>query len=359
MKRRCRLKHAFAGKSLAIILAAVLAIPVPGLERASVAYAAEMAEATTETPDDVSSGDATAEAADDVSSGDATAEAADDVSSGDAVPDTAADTDNDAPKPDTKSLELETAKAGAEAQASSADIQTWIDKLGLDGIEVADNKITLSKNKAISGSLSVTETLVLDLNGYELSGTAASSKDENMITVSGSLELAGTGSLSFSGGDNVINVAASGTLVNRGTDIHSENCNRGVFCAGKFELYGGRIAGNISSANGAGIVVHGASGHLDMSGGEISGNKTSGSGGGIRIQTGASADIHGSALITNNSADTAGGGIHVLNATCHIYENAVVSENSSPKGGGIYVEGTSTLNLSGACQIINNHEEQI
>ncbi len=49
MKRRCRLKHAFAGKSLAIILAAVLAIPVPGLERASVAYAAEMAEATTET----------------------------------------------------------------------------------------------------------------------------------------------------------------------------------------------------------------------------------------------------------------------------------------------------------------------
>lgn len=334
---RCRLKHAFARKSLAVILAAVLAIPVPQAARASASYAVETAEANDDTQRP-------------------------DSGSPETTPDEIMDAGSSPAEtgPENKTTAEtgpEKAQTDAAIQASSADIQAWTDALGPDGISVNGDTITLLEDRSISTALSVTETLVLDLNGYELSGTAASSAD-NMITVSGSLELSGEGSLRFSGGDNVISVTASGTLVDRGTDIHSISCNRGVFCAGTFMLYDGCISGNTSSANGAGIVVHGTGGRLDMSGGEVSGNKTSGSGGGIRIQSGAAADIHGSARITDNSADTAGGGIHVLNAACRIYGDAVVSENSSPLGGGIYVEGNSTLDLDGDCRIVDNRINQ-
>ena len=258
--------------------------------------------------------------------------------------------------PDLKKLK----ENKAEGYAFSGDIQKLVDLFGIDHVEVDEDSHTIGllEDIVVTEPLSISETIVLNLNGHRLSGQAPSNTS-NLISVSGRLELTGGGTLEHSDGDNVIFVGASGTVVNCDVDITSTNCVRGVFAAGVFEMQGGSVSGNQSSGNGAGIVVSGASGRLEMTGGCVGGNFASGSGGGIRVQSGATANISGTAEISNNQAGNSGGGIHVLNAVCNISGNAVVKNNQSPLGGGIYLEGSSQLNLSGDCRIEENSSNQI
>ena len=183
----------------------------------------------------------------------------------------------------------------------------------------------------ISEPIQVNGNFSLDLQGKTLEVTADSTTCNLFAVTTGSTftiqDAVGGGSIHFKSGDNIVSVAASGTLNLKGGTLTSTGCNRAVFTQGTVNMTGGEISNNISRENGRGAGIMLSSAVFNMSGGKISGNTTTNNGGGICAAGSSTVAISGSAQITDNTAAS---------------------------GGGIYAAGSSTLTIGGEAVVIGN-----
>ena len=110
------------------------------------------------------------------------------------------------------------------------------------------------------------------------------------------------------------------------------------YTSGMVALYmtGGRIYNNTATESGGGVF----GGNITMTGGEISGNTAAGGGGGVRIYTYATFTMSGDAVISNNTSSQGGGiysdGMLVITGGT-ISGNTALVNGALGSGGAIYV----------------------
>lgn len=198
-------------------------------------------------------------------------------------------------------------------------------------------------------------------------------------------------SITLNAEGDVINMSANGTIFTlydchkSGTITHGKDSNDttyngcGVVVGGTFNMYGGKITGNVRTGyeNGGGVFVpygifnmydgeitnnscglsgggvyvdHGT---FNMSGGEISSNISGESGGGIELSSSIFTMTGGS--IRQNKAENGyyGGGIDVSYGSTFTMNGGTITGNTSCTGGGVYVGtavenyGNNTFNMNG------------
>ena len=198
-------------------------------------------------------------------------------------------------------------------------------------------------------------------------------------------------SITLNAEGDVINMSANGTIFTlydchkSGTITHGKDSNDttyngcGVVVGGTFNMYGGKITGNVRTGyeNGGGVFVSygifnmydgeitnnscGLSGGgvyvdrgtFNMSGGEISSNISGESGGGIELSSSIFTMTGGS--ISQNKAEYGyyGGGIDVSYGSTFTMNGGTITGNTSCTGGGVYVGtavenyGNNTFNMNG------------
>ena len=198
-------------------------------------------------------------------------------------------------------------------------------------------------------------------------------------------------SITLNAEGDVINMSANGTIFTlydchkSGTITHGKDSNDttyngcGVVVGGTFNMYGGKITGNVRTGyeNGGGVFVSygifnmydgeitnnscGSSGGgvyvdrgtFNMSGGEISSNISGESGGGIELSSSIFTMTGGS--ISQNKAENGyyGGGIDVSYGSTFTMNGGTITGNTSYTGGGVYVGtavenyGNNTFNMNG------------
>ena len=214
--------------------------------------------------------------------------------------------------------------------------------------------------------------IILDLNGYTIDRALGTAQvDGTVISVSGALKLKdSTGSGKITGGNNN-NSATTGTwgggvcvlggafFTMEGGNIScnlSEIGGGGVYVCngGSFTMTGGTIGGSgvndanmdkSTSSSGGGVFVNG---EFTMSGGTITGNITDANGGGVAVTEHGTFTMSGTAVISANKASYgSGGGVYVFgNFTMTggtIGGTGGGSPNSAQYGGGVYVNGGSSI----------------
>lgn len=193
-------------------------------------------------------------------------------------------------------------------------------------------------------------TLYLCLNGHSLTGTKT--------------------------GKNVIHVASGATLTlcdcseeQTGKITHGTNGDglkyggRGVTVEGTFNMYGGSITGNTSTAAGGGVSLpyQAYSARFNLYGGSITNNKANNGGddggGGVHILAGKFTMYDG--MITENQANGAnhgGGGVYLSGAGSFIMKGGSITNNTAKNGGGVYtsVNLSTGLTVSGDVTITGN-----
>lgn len=159
------------------------------------------------------------------------------------------------------------------------------------------------------------------------------------------------------------------------TDNTYNGC--GVVVGGTFNMYGGKITGNVKTDSGSGggvLVAYGTfnmysgaitnnscessgggvsvdHGTFNMSGGEISCNTSKQNGGGIELSSSTFTMTAGS-ICKNKEENNYGGGIYVSYGSTFTMNGGTITANESWKGGGVYVEeetsyGKNTFNMNG------------
>jgi len=164
----------------------------------------------------------------------------------------------------------------------------------------------------------------------------------------------------LTGGGVAVN---SGTLTLAGGEITQSRASNGggvlVAAGANFTMSGGQIhantvSGTSGTANiGAGVnIAAGTSGAVTISAGRIHGN-TAVSGGGVAVGAGRTLTLSGNAIIEGNSATnplaTRAGGVHVdghLEMTGGWIRNNVNTTSPTRWGGGVFVTGTGTFNMT-------------
>ncbi len=230
----------------------------------------------------------------------------------------------------------------ASALASSTPVAE------IDGVEydtvtdalaaVEDNTetlITMVDDSKEDITISASQNIILDLNGYTLKGTGSSSVISNN----------GTLTIKDSSGDN------SGTITNgKATN------GGGIYSTGSLTVEGGTISGNTATTNGGGVGVTGSGATFEMTGGIIEDNTVT-LGGGLWITASAdSATITGTEeniiIISDNIVKNGGGGIYsgcddVYISYAEISRNTVTGTSTNVYyGAGIGVSsGSGTLEL--------------
>lgn len=149
----------------------------------------------------------------------------------------------------------------------------------------------------------------------------------------------------------------------------SGNTGSGVYNKeGTFNMYGGAISGNITGAEGGGVLnteggtfnmyggsitdnsatssygggVQNSSGRFNMYGGTISGNKAYNFGGGV--YNGSIFKMYGG-TISGNTAQSGGGGVR--NGRTFTMSGGTISDNTAKSGGGVSNDVNGTFNLTG------------
>ena len=169
----------------------------------------------------------------------------------------------------------------------------------------------------------------------------------------------------------------SGTITHGkdSTDNTYNGC--GVVVGGTFNMYGGKITGNVKTDSGSGggvLVAYGTfnmysgaitnnscessgggvsvdHGTFNMSGGEISCNTSKQNGGGIELSSSTFTMTAGS-ICKNKEENNYGGGIYVSYGSTFTMNGGNITANESWKGGGVYVGeetsyGKNTFNMNG------------
>ncbi len=196
-----------------------------------------------------------------------------------------------------------------------------------------ETTITMIADSTEDITISESQTIILDLNGYTLTGTGSGS----VVTNSGTLTIQDSG-----GNDS--GIVTGGVSTTGGG---------GVYSTGAFTLAGGTIKGNSATNNNGGGVYVTSAGSFIMMGGTVTENsaaRANGStltrnGGGVAVQS-ASVTITGGS-ITNNTCDGAGGGLWAtgtVSITGKSDSLVVISGNAAgTQGGGIYFTGDATM----------------
>lgn len=198
-------------------------------------------------------------------------------------------------------------------------------------------------------------------------------------------------SITLNAEGDVIDMSAYGTIFTlydchkSGTITHGKDSNDttyngcGVVVGGTFNMYGGKITGNVRTGyeNGGGVFVPygifnmydgeitnnscGSSGGgvyvdhgtFNMSGGEISSNISGESGGGIELSSSIFTMTGGSIRQNKAKNNNYGGGIDVSYGSTFTMNGGTITGNTSCTGGGVYVGtavenyGNNTFNMNG------------
>ncbi|MCL1935748.1 MAG: hypothetical protein FWF57_05170 [Defluviitaleaceae bacterium] len=164
------------------------------------------------------------------------------------------------------------------------------------------------------------------------------------------------GGITVSGSNAVFNMRA-GTIGAEGTRVNdvnnaansSNNTSGGVLVrdGARFNMYGGRIVGNISQTGsqhigGGGVAVSGNGSRFDMHGGFIHNNGRIGS-------------AFGWDTVNTAGTDAGGGGVYVRDGARFDFVGGTISNNASRRGGGIAIDGIGSLvNMAGNALLYNN-----
>ena len=203
-------------------------------------------------------------------------------------------------------------------------------------------------------------------------------------------------SITLNAKGDVINMSANGTIftlydcqksgtITHGKDSTDNTYNGcGVVVGGTFNMYGGKITGNVKTDSGSGggvLVAYGTfnmysgaitnnscessgggvsvdHGTFNMSGGEISCNTSKQNGGGIELSSSTFTMTAGS-ICKNKAENNYGGGIYVSYGSTFTMNGGTITDNTSATGGGVYVGtaveyyGNNTFNMNGGT-ITNN-----
>ncbi len=193
--------------------------------------------------------------------------------------------------------------------------------------------------------------IILDLQTYTLDrGLEKGTGSSSVILSEGELEITGTtGTITGASGSGIF--AVYGTLKISGGNITGNYARwngGGVNVVGAhLILSGGSIYGNTVDSCGAGVYLERST--LEMMGGIIGGEANIGnsavSGGGLYLFY-STAQIMGG-VISNNSASAetlGGGGIYVGLGSSAVVSNVNISKNTANYAGGVYVEGRFEIN---------------
>ena len=180
---------------------------------------------------------------------------------------------------------------------------------------------------------------IFTLYDCQKNGTITHGKDGTGTTYNGCGVVVGGGTFNMYGGKITGNVK---------TDSGSGG---GVLVAyGTFNMYSGAITNNSCESSGGGVSVdHGT---FNMSGGEISCNTSKQNGGGIELSSSTFTMTAGS-ICKNKEENNYGGGIDVSYGSTFTMNGGTITDNTSATGGGVYVGtavenyGNNTFNMNG------------
>lgn len=167
-------------------------------------------------------------------------------------------------------------------------------------------------------------------------------------------------SITLNAEGDVINMSANGTIFTlydchkSGTITHGKDSNDttyngcGVVVGGTFNMYGGKITGNVRTGyeNGGGVFV--SYGIFNMYDGEITNNSCGSSGGGVYVERGTFSMSGGE--ISGNTSGDCGGGIELYKKSDFTMTGGSISQNKAENGyygGGIDVSYGSTFTMKG------------
>ena len=164
-------------------------------------------------------------------------------------------------------------------------------------------------------------------------------------------------SITLNAEGDVINMSANGTIFTlydchkSGTITHGKDSNDttyngcGVVVGGTFNMYGGKITGNVRTGyeNGGGVFV--SYGIFNMYDGEITNNSCGSSGGGVYVERG-TFNMSGGEISGNTSGEY-GGGIELSSSTFTMTDGSISQNKAKENGGGIDVSAGSTFTMYG------------
>ena len=276
--------------------------------------------------------------------------------------------------------------------ASATDFTGWTALMDAhSGQALADGNYYLNNDVTISQTITVSGTVTLDLNGHVLQYKNDNTKGSVIKVESGgqlTIEDSNTSNLSHKFNPNgklwVLDEASgtetvTGGVITGGTGypiqfgsgkyVYDAYYGGGVYIApgGQLTMTGGNIVG-CSAEFGGGICIEserdGKQGQFSMSGGSIIGCVASDIGGGVRAS--GTFKMSGQAVIRSCTVESAtqsiyGGGIYVNSSSSFEmsgeakieYCQAISNSSKSSNGGGVYLTNNTKFALSGSAVIQN------
>ena len=290
------------------------------------------------------------------------------------------------PQPETALMALsgagETpAASGAVTEVSTADELTA-------AVDSAVDTVKLTGDISISNSLTVKRTVTLDLNGHVLKYESANKGSVIVVEGSGNLTLTDSnttakhkfmpnGKLWVLDEENGKETVTGGVITGgtgkpiqfgSGEYVYYAYYGGGVYIApgGQLTMTGGNIIG-CSATDGGGVCADpltNQTSQFSMSGGSIAGCVATDIGGGVRAS--GTFKMSGKAVIRSCTAESAtqfvcGGGVYVDGSSSFEMSNeakiegcqAISTSSNSSNGGGVYVSSSSSFVMSDAAKIEN------
>ena len=292
------------------------------------------------------------------------------------------------PQPETALTALSGEGATPAAGETVRDVRT-ADELTAAIADSSVNTVKLAGDISISSSLTVNRTVTLDLNGQVLKYVGENEGSVIVVEGSGKLTLTDSNTAAehkFMPGTNGLWVldeengkeTVTGGVITGGTGkpiqfgsgeyVYYAYYGGGVYIApgGQLTMTGGNIIG-CSATDGGGVCADpltNQTSQFSMSGGSIAGCVATDIGGGVRAS--GTFKMSGKAVIRSCTAESAtqfvcGGGVYVDGSSSFEMSNeakiegcqAISTSSNSSNGGGVYVSSSSSFVMSDAAKIEN------
>ena len=292
------------------------------------------------------------------------------------------------PQPETALTALSGEGATPAAGETVRDVRT-ADELTAAIADSSVNIVKLAGDISISSSLTVNRTVTLDLNGQVLKYVGENEGSVIVVEGSGKLTLTDSNTAAehkFMPGTNGLWVldeengkeTVTGGVITGGTGkpiqfgsgeyVYYAYYGGGVYIApgGQLTMTGGNIIG-CSATDGGGVCADpltNQTSQFSMSGGSIAGCVATDIGGGVRAS--GTFKMSGKAVIRSCTAESAtqfvcGGGVYVDGSSSFEMSNeakiegcqAISTSSNSSNGGGVYVSSSSSFVMSDAAKIEN------
>ena len=292
------------------------------------------------------------------------------------------------PQPETALTALSGEGATPAAGETVRDVRT-ADELTAAMADSSVNTVKLAGDISISSSLTVNRTVTLDLNGQVLKYVGENEGSVIVVEGSGKLTLTDSNTAAehkFMPGTNGLWVldeengkeTVTGGVITGGTGkpiqfgsgeyVYYAYYGGGVYIApgGQLTMTGGNIIG-CSATDGGGVCADpltNQTSQFSMSGGSIAGCVATDIGGGVRAS--GTFKMSGKAVIRSCTAESAtqfvcGGGVYVDGSSSFEMSNeakiegcqAISTSSNSSNGGGVYVSSSSSFVMSDAAKIEN------